>query len=204
MKLQIRDRDKKALIGLTLAAGLYLGVSQLMFPAYDRIAEGSQAVGDKEEQLRKYRRALASQPRYQALVEQAKKSVSEAEGRLVRGDNAALASVELQTIVEEAARKLSISLGPRNVAPAKRKDDFFNEITMTLSWEGTLNQLTSFLSEIRGASKFVTVRSLQIAPVQPANEAPAKGELKKTVRVNLSISAPLISPSVVPPVAGKG
>ena len=200
MKFALRNQDKRALIALAVALGAYLAVSRLALPAYDHLRAGAETVTDKEEELRKYRRALVSRERYTQLLEQAKKSVAEAEGRLVRGDNPSLAQVELQTIVEDAAKKVNIPLGQRSVSAAKKKDAYFNEITMTISFESTLNQASSFLAEMRTSPKYVTVRSLQLAPVQSAQEAPTKGELKKTVKVNLTISAPLMNP----PIAGKG
>jgi hypothetical protein len=188
------------LIGLGLALGLYLMADQIVFPVYDRVKAGAETVSEKEDELRKYRRALLNKQRYTQLLEQAQKSVAEGESRLIRGDNPSLAQVELQTIVEEAAKKINITLGQRNVTAAKKKDQYFNETTMTISFESTLNQLTSFLGEMRTSPKFVSVRTLQVSPVQPASEPPARGELKKTVKVSMTIAALL----PVPPVAGKG
>ena len=105
-----------------------------------------------------------------------------------------IASVEFQSIVEEAAKKVQIELSQRNVAPARKKDNFFNEITLTLSFESTPNQLATFLAEMRAAPKFVTVRSFQVAPLSTAQEAPPKGDLKKTVKVNLTVAGLLASP----------
>ena len=103
--------------------------------------------------------------------------------------------VELQNIIEEAAKKVEIPLGQRNMSTAKKKDQFFNEITMTLSFESTPNQLTMFLSEIRNVPKFITIRNAQMAPVQMLQEAPKKGDFQKTVRVNLTVAALLTSPA---------
>jgi len=198
MKLNLRDRDRRALLGLGLALGIYLAASKGVLPVYDRLKSSAESVSGKEDELRKYRRALSSKEHYTQLLDQAKRSVSEGAAHLVRGDNPTVASLELQTIVEEAAKKVNISLGQRNMSDAKKKDTYFNEISMSLSFDSTLNQLTSFLTEIRSSPKFVTVRTLQIAPVQPAEEAPAKGDLKKTVRVNLAVSALLPAPAVAP------
>ena len=198
MKIEIRERDRRALLGLCIAAAIYLLVSQAAFPAFDRLKSASQTASDKEDELLKYRRALMRKGRYTQLIEQASKSVTDAELRLISGSNPSLASVELQTIIEEAARKVGIPLGQRSMSAARKKDDFFNEITMTLSFECTLGQLTAFLSEIRSSPKFITVRNTQITPVQAVHEAPANADLKKTVRVNLTLVAILSSPPMVP------
>lgn len=204
MKIEMRGRDRRALILLGLAVVVYLAISELALPAYDRIKSGAGTVATREGELRKYRGALDSQQHYTQLLSQVKSSLEEGEGRLVRGDNPALASVELQTIVEDAAKKFSIPLGQRSMSPAKKKTDYFNEISMSLSFDGTPNQLTSLLAELRTAPKFVTVKSLQVAPVALATEAPTKGELRKTIRVSLTVSALLAVPQTAAPAAPKG
>ena len=193
MKLEIRERDRRALFLLVAAGVIYAVVSFGVLPAFDSLKGESQGVGDKEEQLSKYRRALIRRGRYIQLLEQARKNVAGAEARFVRGDNPTLAAVELQNIVEEAANKVGLAINQRNITPARKKDDFFNEITMTLSVESTPGQIAGFLAEIRSAAKFITVRTAQIAPVQIIHEAP-KAEFQKTIRSNLTLSALLSNP----------
>ena len=195
MKLEIRARDRRALMGLGLALGAYLLLSMVLLPAFDSLKTAAQGAAEKEEQLMKYRRALIRKGHYAQLLEQARKNMNDGESGLIRGDNASLASVELQNIVEEAAKKVDIPLGQRSMSTAKKRDQFFNEITMTLSFESTPNQATMFLAEIRNAPKFITVRSAQIVPLQIVQEAPKKGDLPKTVRVNLTLAAVLAPPA---------
>jgi hypothetical protein len=196
MKFELRPRDRRALLGLAVALAVYVGLSQVVFPAFDRLASGFAEVTEKEGQLMKYRRAQIRKGQYTQLLEQARKSMAEAESRLVRGDNPSLASVELQTIVEESAKKVAIELGARSMAAPRKKDSFFNEITMTLAFDCTPNQLVTFLSEIRSSPKLISVRSAQVVPAQVVHAAPPKGDLMKTLRVNLMLSATLSSPPV--------
>src|SRR5262249_1276888 len=141
-------------------------------------------VAPKEEQLGKYRRALVRKGQYTTLLSQVRKGVSDSEARLIRGDNPTLAAVELQTIVEEAAKKNGLEFEQRNVSPARKKDDFFNEITMTLAFEASPAQMASFLAELRNAPKFITVRTAQITPSQVLQEPPKKGDFKKMLRAS--------------------
>jgi len=194
MKLEIRERDRRAMLLLVGAAVVYAVFSFGILPAFDALKDASSEVGGKEEQLSRYRRALIRKGHYARLLEKARKDVSDLEARLIRGDNPTLAAVELQTIVEEAAKKVGLEFSQRNISPARKKDEFFNEITMTLAFEATPGQVTQFLEEIRNAPKFITVRNAQIAPAQVVHEAPKKGDFKKTVRANLTISAVLPMP----------
>ena len=194
MKFELRERDRRAIMLLVAAFGLYGFFAFAVFPAYDRLKDSSSRAGEKEEQLKKYRRAVIRKGHYKQLLEQARKNVAEAETRLIRGDNPTLASVDLQTIVEEAAKKVGLELPQRNVTPARKKDDSFNEITMTLTAETTPAQIFGFLAEIRNARKFVTIRSVQIAPAQVMMEAPKKGDFVKVVRANVTVVALLPAP----------
>ena len=194
MKFEIRDRDRRAILLLVGAAAIYGILSFGVLPVFDRLKDASARVGEKEEQLKKYRRAVIRKGHYTQLLEQARKNVADAESRLVRGDNPTLASVELQTIVEEAAKKVGLDLPQRNVTPARKKDDSFNEITMTLAVEATPGQIFGFLAEIRNAPKFVTIRNAQVAPAQIVMEAPKKGDFLKVVHANLTIAALIPAP----------
>jgi hypothetical protein len=194
MKFEIRERDRRAILMLVAAAAIYGIVSYGVLPAYDRLKDASARVGEKEDQLKKYRRALIRKGHYSQLLEVARKSVSEAESRFIRGDNPTLASVELQTIVEGAAKKVGLDIGQRNITPARKKDDGFNEITMTLALEATPGQIFGFLAEMRNAPKFVSIRSAQIAPAAVIMEPPKKGDFMKVVRANVTIVAPIPAP----------
>ena len=195
MKFEIRERDRRAIVLLAGAALIYVALSYGALPAFDSLKEASSGVGDKEEQLKKYRRALIRKGHYTQLLEQARKNVTAAEARFVRSDNPPLASVELQTIVEQAAKKVGLDLNQRSVSPARKKDDSFNEITMTLALEATPSQIFGFLAEIRNAPKFMVVRSAQIAPTQVMTEPPKKGDFTKIIHANLTIAALLPAPA---------
>ena len=194
MKFNIRERDRRAILLLGGAAIVYAALSFGVFPAFDSLKEGSSRVSEKEDQLKKYRRAVIRKGNYTQLLEQARKNMAEAETRFIRGDNPTLASVELQSIVEQAAKKVGLDLNQRTVSPARKKDDSFNEITMTLALEATPSQIFGLLAEIRNAPKFVMIRNAQIAPTQVLTEAPKKGDFMKTIRANLTIGALIPAP----------
>src|SRR5437762_6152741 len=103
MKFELREKDRRAILVLAAAAGIYAMVSYVALPAFDRLTQTPSSAGQQEDQLKKYRRALIRKGHYTEALAQARKNVSEAETRFVRGDNPTLASVELQTIVEDAA-----------------------------------------------------------------------------------------------------
>jgi len=195
MKFEIRERDRRAVLMLLTAVGLYVILSFGVLPAFDSLREAAGETSNKEQQLSKYRRALVRKGNYTQLLEQARKNMAADQALFIRGDNPSLAAVELQTIVEGAATKTGLSLNQRSISAARKKDDFFNEITMTVALDATPLQISSFLTELRNAPKFVVVRTLQLAPTEVPHEAPAKGGFKKVLRANLTISGLLPAPA---------
>ena len=121
---------------------------------------------------------------------------------LLRGDNPSLASAELQAVIEEVAEATGIELGQRNMSAARQKDEFFNEITMSLGFECTPGQLVAFLEQLRGSEKLLAVRSIQIAPLSVVDEVSEGMEVLKDVRVNLTVGAVLASPPAGEPAEG--
>jgi type II secretion system (T2SS) protein M len=194
MKFEIRERDRRALLMLMGAAALYGILSFAVLPAFDALKTAASGTVDKEQQLSKYRRALVRKGNYTQLLEQARKNMAADEARFIRGDNPSLASVELQTIVENAAQKAGLALNQRNISAARKKDDFFNEITMTVEIGATPSQISNFLAELRSAPKFLVVRTVQLAPTEVLQAPPAKGDFKKMMRANLTISGLLPAP----------
>jgi hypothetical protein len=195
MKFEIRERDRRAVLMLLTAVGLYVILSFGVLPAFDALREAAGGTSNKEQQLSKYRRALVRKGNYTQLLEQARKNMAADQSLFIRGDNPSLAAVELQTIVEGAATKTGLTLNQRNISAARKKDDFFNEITITVALDATPLQISSFLTELRNAPKFVVVRTLQLAPTEVLHEAPPKGGFKKVVRANLTISGLLPAPA---------
>lgn len=195
MKLQIRDRDRRALIGLGLTVALYLTATVLVFPAMDRLAMVSAGAAQKEDQLRRYRRALSRQARYVESVEEARQRVGGLDPRWIQAESEGLASVELQAIVEQASREAGIAVEQRNIGGMRELDDYFGETSMTLVFDATPLQLVGFLTQLRRSPKALTVQSAEVRPRRVVHEVPERGELEKTLNVTLSVGALVPNPS---------
>ena len=193
MKLELRKRDRRALILMGMALIVYFSFTAMILPFYDDLALATDTALERENQLRRYRRAVLQKANYAEVLVEARKRVEEGEALLIRGDNPSLASAELQMIIEEIAEITGIELGQRNISPATRKDDFFNEITMTFGFESTPGQVVALLERLRNSEKLVTVRSIQIAPLRIVHEVSEDMELLKDLRVNLTVGAILAS-----------
>ena len=195
MKLALQTRDRRALILLACAVGLYFLVADLLLPAYDDLRAGEAAALQKEDQLLRYRRTLARAADYEVLLEEARRRIEEGEAQLISGDNVPLASAQLQMLVESAAERTGIELGQRNMSAARPVDEYFSEIGMSLAFQSTPEQLVRFLQDIRSAEQLLAVRSIQVSPLQGADGVVPLGEMAKDLSVNVTFGAVLAAPA---------
>src|SRR5262249_40387292 len=149
--------------------------------AYDRMAAARDLAAEKESQLRKYRRAQLRKGQYADLLKTASAQIAQNESVVIPGTNLTFAFGEFQSIIENAASKVGIVPGLRTIGAAKRLNDFYAELPVTLNFESTPGQLVAFLNELRTIPRFVSVRSLQVSPVEPVIEVPKGAGLTKNV-----------------------
>lgn len=187
MKLQIKQKDRRALIILALALVIYEVGTAVVLPAYDKLVAARDLVSDKESELRRYRRAQLRKGQYADLLKVTADRVAKSESAVIVAANAPLASSQLQSMIEEAATKTGLMLGQRTIGSVKRLNDFYAELPVTLSFDSTPGQLVAFLSELRREPRFLTVRSLQVSPVETILEAPKGMAVSKTVRVLMTV-----------------
>jgi hypothetical protein len=195
-------RNRSALLLLAAVLGLGALIEWVVFPVYDALKAAPGLVAEKEELLKKYRRTLDRKQIQTQAMSGISKDVNQLQALLIRADNASLASLELQSIVEHAAAGSNISIAQRNLLPIRAKDASFSEMDMTLNFESSPSQLVAFLSELRRSPKMLNVRTLQIAPSQVVFEPPRRGDWNKMVRVNLTLAAFAIS--AVQPTVNQG
>ncbi len=191
MTLSASQRNRRALVLLGAAVAVYLLAVLVVFPAYDELKAAPAIVADKTEQLRKYRRELSHRGNYEKLRTDASNQIKEARGHFFSNDTAGAA--EFQKMVEDTARATGIDLMQRTLGDIRKTGEVASEIAMTVTFESTPNQFVNFLSQLQSASKIVNVRSAQADPIQVAFELPKNGDLKKTLRVNLTLAGVAIA-----------
>jgi len=202
MKLAVRQRDRRALMLLGAAVLIYTLSDWIILPAYDRIMAGPEIAAEKEQHLRRYRRAQARKGQYESLLKTADQSLSASESVLIAAANISVASSEVQSLVENAGSKVGLAIGQRMIGTPRRVNNDYAEIPMTLLFESTPGQLVSFLNELRSLPRLVTVRNLQVSPIVQLNEVPKGIDVTKNVRVNMTLAA-FTEADLVKPEGGK-
>jgi len=189
VKVKLQNRDKRAVMVLAAAVALYAFISWMALPAYDSLRSARAEAVDKEGILQKYRQIANRKGSYDKLLDQIAKGRGQAGSRLIRAANPSLAAVELQTLVEDAARRTNLVLTQRNVPASAASAAPLREITMTLAFEGTPQQMVAFLAELRSLPRFVRVLALNVNPVQIAQAAVPNALFSKGVRVGMTLGA---------------
>jgi hypothetical protein len=189
VKVQLKNRDKRAVLVLAAAVALYALMSWVILPAYDSLGGAQTEAVEKERLLQKYRQVASRKGNYDALLGQVAKLKDQAGARLIRAANPSLAAVELQALVEETARKLNIVLIQRNVPSPAPSAAPLREMTMTLAFEATPQQMVAFLSELRSLPRFVRVVALTVNPLQIAQSATPSTLFSKNIRVGMTLGA---------------
>lgn len=187
MKVRVKQRDRRALMLLVLALVIYGGINIFVLPAYDRIATARDFAAEKETQLKKYRRAQLRKGQYTELLKTASARVAQAESLVISAGTLSVASSEFQSFIEGAASATGLTVTQRSIGTAKRLNDFYAQLPMTLSFDSTPGQLVSFLAQLRTLPRFVAVQTLQLSPLQSVMEAPKGQDLTKNVRVYMTI-----------------
>lgn len=196
MKVLVKQRDRRALMVLVLALVVYEGATTFILPAYDRMAAARDSAAEKETQLKKYRRAQLRKGQYTELLKTASARVTQAESLVISAGTLSTASAEFQALIENAANTVGLTVSQRSIGTAKRLNDFYAQLPMTLSFDSTPGQLVSFLGQLRTLPRFVAVQTLQVSPLQSVLEAPKGQDLTKDVRVFMTIYT-LTSPDIV-------
>jgi Tfp pilus assembly protein PilO len=189
VKLQIRQRDRRALILLGAAVLIYGLADRIVLPAFDRLAAAPELAAEKEHQLRRYRRAELRKGQYTDLLKLADERVSKSESVVIPGANLSLVSAELQSLIEATAVNAGLMVSQRMIGTPRRLNDFYAELPITLTFDSTPGQLVSFLNELRAQPRFLQVRTLNVAPANPALEAPKGADVLKNVRGSVTVSA---------------
>jgi hypothetical protein len=184
MSVRINPRDRRALIGLALAIVVYVALAELALPAWDRLRDAPRIAGEREAELERYKMALLRRDRYEELELFARERRREFDGLSIRAESTSLASVQLQSIVESAATGLGVTLDQRSMIAPRSLDDFFGETAMAVTFECTPNQLASLLAAFEGSETLLTVRRLDVQPV----EFDGRNQTKK-LRVSLTVGA---------------
>lgn len=184
MTLALKPRDRRALLLMAAALGVFLIANFAVLPVVDQASALGGSIPLKEKTLRKYHQvtslAGARETDWQAL----QAAVSQAEARLLQARTPALAAAEMQDLVKQLTSQAGIEMRGVDFAPVrelKAGDAAFTAVPVSLAVECGVDQLTNFLASAAGHPKLLAVDQVTITA------SPRTPQQSKRVAVRLTM-----------------
>lgn len=175
-----RDRNV-LLIGLLVIVLLAIGYYFLFLgPLLNNLDERVQERSDKETQLANVQQQVAELEAVRENASEIERQLLELSKRIPTQPEIATLVVQIEEIAD-AAGVTQLSIEPGDVEPPPGGGDF-SVIPVTMSFEGTYEQMQDFLLRTRNLSRLMTVRSITYCRTDPlgAGEAACPAEAAAT------------------------
>jgi hypothetical protein len=161
--VKITAREKRFIIAgsIVVAAVLLLYAASSVLGNRETL---QQEVEQKKQLLIKKMEFIAGEEDHRKRVEQYTRQLEKDFTRLLPGDNASVASAELQKILKEFADQSGVEISSKNL-PAEKKvenNEMLTKISVRIDTKCNLQQLVDFLVAIENYEKFLKVEELII------------------------------------------
>jgi Tfp pilus assembly protein PilO len=162
------ERDKKALGLLVVAVVVALVIEfGLPSPAGQPAAVSSISIDSAEKRLRRLQEVARQRPRVAADAEAAAKALTDEERGLLKAATPALASAEMQQLMQDLLRGQGISMQSSEFGAAKAAGDDYAQVPLSVAFNCSIDQWINFMSAIRNAPQILSTVDLVIAPGEP-------------------------------------
>jgi Tfp pilus assembly protein PilO len=153
---------ERTLVGVAMAVAVALGgYVYLVEPTLARTRERQALVPVREEVLAKRRALVAQRAAYAARLEEARKAVQEASGRLLPGATPPLAASELQKLVKELAGQANVDVRSERILPPVERAGLL-EIPVEITVAGGIREVVRLLHRLEGTTKILTLQDLKV------------------------------------------
>lgn len=189
------ERDKRALlllaIALVVAMVIEFGLPSSTGPA----AVASASIDSAEKRLRRLQEIARQSPRAAADAEAAAKALAEEEKGLLKAATPALASAEMQQLMQELLRGQGISMQSSEFGAVKAAGEDYAQVPLTVAFNGGIDQWINFMSALRNAPQILSTVDLVITP----------GDAKtKLIQVRMVVAGYISASLLAKPKGGTG
>lgn len=159
--MNITAREKKFLIfgGVTVAISLLVYLAVAYFPSRAGL---SKEVENNRQLLLRHRELISKEAMYKARIEQYKQRLKLDHARLLPGDNASIASAELQKVLKGFADQSGVEIIRRDILSEEKLPDNLIKVKVKIETQCVPDQLVDFISAIESYEKFLTIDDMQI------------------------------------------
>ncbi len=168
---RLSERDKKALVMLGIAMAA-VAVLQFGFPASQGSGEAAAtaSIPASERRLQRLQEIARQRPRAAAEAQAAARALAETERGLLKAATPALASAEMQQIMQELLRAQGVSMQSSEFGAAKPAGEHYAQVPLTVGFTCGIDQWINLMSAIRNAPQVLSTLDLRIVPGDPKNK----------------------------------
>ncbi len=159
--MNVTAREKKFLIfgGATVAISLLVYLVVAYFPSRAGL---SKDVENNRQLLLRHRELISREAMYKNRIEQYKQRLKLDYARLLPGDNASIASAELQKVLKGFADQSGVEIIRRDILSEEKLPDNLTKVKVKIETQCVPDQLVDFIAAIESYDKFLTIDDMQI------------------------------------------
>jgi hypothetical protein len=177
----IVDKRRRYLL-IAGAVLLLFGLAFWLFPFFEGIQGGETDIAVQKKRIAKYRQTVKGRGELEARLATLRKSLEVAETGLLTGKTAALAAVDIQTVLNEIALGSGVEIKSVQVLKSQKQDsDPYVSVPVQFNVSATIRQLKDILYKIEASPKFfLTVDRIGISVAGAASPG--------QIRVDITVS----------------
>ena len=178
--MEIQGRDRKALIGLGIALGLFVILQfDSILPTPGSGAPGIGTVESVEQAFRLAQVKARRKPLVDAEAQATGKALAEIEKRLLASENAALAKAEMRQLVEDLLTSEGIAMRGSRFGTVALEEGGYAQVPLIVDFECQIEQFVNWMAAVANAPQLLSTRRIQLN---------MGNRLTKSVRAQVSVS----------------
>jgi len=181
MLSKLNRRDRMALLIGGAAVFVFVILSYVVLPLFDRFSRGQSAALQKEITLRRDQHLVSRAEFENTRVVAVSDYLKTLEAGLLENISPSLANAEWQKLVGQVADSNRIVLGSSEFLKTRDLGSGYSLITGRLQFRCRMDQLVAFLSGLAAAPKLLSVVSVSVTATQ--------GDPQNTLNVQLTVGA---------------
>lgn len=177
---KLSKRDRRALVAGLITTVFILVVIYVLFPFLDARESVSRKLSERGEYLQRSVNAIRYREYYEQQLAAVEEVLGQYERQLLEAQEPNAASSTLSTLVRELAQLTGVDVQRTNPLPPQNVKEKYVKISVQVTLQGGMPELTNFLSALAAHDKFLQVEEFSI------NAFRARNNIRLQPRMNIS------------------